>query len=151
MVRHIIDSANKFQSWIKIELTVLSWRLNLLQSELLFVDFVTSIESVVMVRQRKWFVCKDVADLNKDSSIFFFKALFISTFMILNNSSLLKNISNNWPILLYSMQICQSIFRSYSLQPYEAVAAKKSFIIKKSFISDAWLQASLRLHSTILL
>ena len=151
MVRHIIDSANKFQSWIKIELTVLSWRLDLLQSQLLFVDFVTSIESVVMVRQRKWFVCKDVADLNKDSSIFFFKALFISTFMILNNSSLLKNISNNWPILLYSMQICQSIFRSYSLQPYEAVAAKKSFIIKKSFISDAWLQASLWLHSTILL
>ena len=151
MVRHIIDSANKFQSWMKIELTILSWRLNLLQSQLLFVDFVTSIESVVMVRQRKWFVCKDVADLNKDSSIFFFKALFISTFMILNNSSLLKNISNNWPILLYSMQICQSIFSSYSLQPYEAVAAKKSFIIKKSFISDAWLHASLSLHNTILL
>ena len=151
MVRHIIDSANNFQSWIKIELTVLSWRLDLLQSQLLFVDFVTSIESVVMVRQRKWFVCKHVADLNKDSSIFFFKALFISTFMILNNSSLLKNISNNWPILLYSMQICQSIFRSYSLQPFEAVAAKKSFIIKKSFVSDASLHASLWLHNTILL
>ena len=133
MVRHIIHSANKFQSWIKIELTVLSWRLNLLQSQLTIVVIVTSIESVVMVLQRKWFVCNDVADLNENSSIFFFKALFISTVMILNNGSLLKNISNNfilgwsvWLALLYSMHIYWSIFRSYSLQPYEAVAAKKS-------------------------
>ena len=135
MVRHIIHSANKFQSWIKIELTVLSWRLNLLQSQLTIVVIVTSIESVVMVLQRKWFVCNYVADLNENSSIFFFKALFISTVMILNNGSLLKNISNNfilgWSVfsrlaLLYSMHIYWSIFRSYSLQPYEAVAAKKS-------------------------
>ena len=131
MVRHIIHSANKFQSWIKIELTVLSWRLNLLQSQLTIVVIVTTIESVVMVLQRKWFVCNDVADLNENSSIFFFKALFISTVMILNNGSLLKNISNNfilgWSVsLLYSMHIYWSIFRSYSLQPYEAVAAKKS-------------------------
>ena len=131
MVRHIIHSANKFQSWIKIELTVLSWRLNLLQSQLTIVVIVTSIESVVMVLQRKWFVCNDVADLNENSSIFFFKALFISTVMILNNCSLLKNISNNfilgWSVsLLYSMHIYWSIFRSYSLQPYEAVDAKKS-------------------------
>ena len=81
---------------MKIELTILSWRLNLLQSQLTFVVIVTSIESVVMVRQRKWFVFNDVADLNKNSSIFFSKALFILTFMILNNSSLLKNISNNF-------------------------------------------------------
>ena len=53
MVRHIIDSATKYQSWIKIEMTARSSRLNLLQSQLTIVDIVLSIESVVMVLQRK--------------------------------------------------------------------------------------------------